>query len=120
MRESRAFTYPLRAAQRMHMLCPMHAASAPAAKIALKHRAGPHEQFAATNAAKPTAGSASLRYVASDSEPEPTEPDIPLEKAWFKDRPDIIEGIKRGLADMDAGRIELLDPFEGYEGELDD
>jgi len=71
-------------------------------------------------ATEPATKSASVLRALSNSDPEPTEGDTPLEEAWFKDRPDIIEGIKRGLADMAAGRVEFLDPFEGYEDELDD
>jgi len=65
------------------------------------------------------ASSASVVYVRSDSEPEPTEPDIPIDQAWFKDRPDIIDGIKRGLADMAAGRGIYLGSFAEY-AELED
>jgi len=82
-----------------------------------KPRAAPHEQFGSTPGAKPV----SAFYVSSDSEPEPTEGDTPLEEAWFKDRPDIIEGIKRGLADMAAGRGVYLGSFGEYADlELDD
>jgi len=94
----------------------MQAATSVSPVAAFKPRAAPREQFGSTPSAKPV----SAFYVSSDPLPEPTEGDTPLEEAWFKDRPDIIEGIKRGLADMAAGRVEFFDPFEGYEGELDD
>jgi len=77
---------------------------------AFKPRAAPREPVAAEPTAKPGA----VFYVASDSEPEPTEGDTPLEEAWFKDRPDVIEGIKRGLADMAAGRGVYLGSFAEY------
>jgi len=94
----------------------MHAATSVSPVAAFKPSGAPREQFDSTPRAKPT----SVFYAPSDSVPEPTEGDTPLEEAWFKDRPDIIEGIKRGLADMAAGRVEFFDPFEGYEGKLDD
>jgi len=86
-------------------------AAPPAAPVTtLKVRAALGERFAATPAAK----SAAAFYVPNDSAPEPTEGDTPLEEAWFKDCPDIIEGIKRGLADMAAGRVCYLGSFSEY------
>jgi len=82
-------------------------------------RAASREHFAAKQIAEPVPQPATAFYARSDSEPEPTEGDTPLEKAWFRDRPDIIEGIKRGLADMAAGRVEFFDPFERYEHDLE-
>jgi len=90
----------------------MQAAPLAVPAIALKPKPGttPREQFAAQPISVPT----STRYVPSNSEPEPTEGDTPLEEAWFRYRPDIIEGIKRGLADMAAGRGVYLGSFAEY------
>jgi len=95
----------------------MDAATSVSPVAALKPQNTLRGQFAARSALK----SSSAFLAPSNSEAEPTEGDTPLEKAWFKDRPDIIEGIKRGLADMAAGRGTYLGSFAEYaDWELDD